>query len=177
MDSHTWLIILRAVIWTNTGFFPKLNWTFFLIAFWALKIQGQPATSVEMRAHVNQPKQLMPLYSFCTENSALEAFSPGEWEKIKEVIIRRNGISSGLILPVSQDAVGQIPYFIFTLGLNCFSLLYPSRKLYSSLRSWHCFFFISFFVPIMNHPSFLPQGVFLFQKMDGTLGFLSLLML
>ncbi len=34
----------------------------------------------------------MPLYGFCTENSALEAFSPGEWQKIKEVIIRWNGI-------------------------------------------------------------------------------------
>lgn len=102
---------------------PKTELRFFLIAFWALKIQWQPATSVEIRAHVNQPKQLMPLYSFCTENSALEAFSPGEWEKIKEVIIRWNGISSGLIPPVSQNAVGQIPYFIFTLGLNCFSLL------------------------------------------------------
>ncbi len=71
---------------------PKTELSFFLIAIWVLKIQWQPATSAEIRAHAHQLKQLMPLYSFCSENSALEAFSPGEWQKIKEVIIRWNGI-------------------------------------------------------------------------------------
>lgn len=49
------------------------------------------------------------LSNFYTENSALEAFYPEERQKIlKEVIIWWNGIFSGLIPPVSRNAVGQI---------------------------------------------------------------------
>lgn len=114
MDSHRWLIILCAVIWTNSGFVPKLKLNSVLSLV-------NPVTASNICGGKSTCQSTNALHSFCTENSALEAFSPGEWEKIKEVIMKWDLRRPH---PVSQNAVGQIPYFIFTLGLNSFSLLY-----------------------------------------------------